>query len=97
MPLSLHEKSWHVDHVLAQAITHQRSLLTRLLPAHPEATEGRLQRLKGERVEGGEERSWLWWVRSYATVHSHNSELDSISAGHAENHGKTRLAINHSQ
>lgn len=50
MPLSVREKPWHFDRVLAQAITQRCGLLTRLLPVHPEPTEGRVERLKGRVV-----------------------------------------------
>lgn len=53
MPLSLHENSWHIDRVLARAITHQRGLLTRPLPVHPEPTEGKVERLNGRAVREG--------------------------------------------
>lgn len=58
MPLSVHEKSWHVDHVLARAITHCR---TQRLPVHPEPIEGQSVKVKGAGGEGGKERSWLRW------------------------------------
>lgn len=94
VPLGAHEKFWPDDHVLAWAITQRCCLHTQTVPAYPESTEGRVERLKGE---GGKERSSIQWVRSGASVYSHNSDLESVSAGPAANHGKSGFTINHDQ
>lgn len=72
MLLSLHEKSWHVDHVPARTITHHRGLLTRVLPAHPETTKARVERLKGG-GQWGMEGEVAALVRSTARVISQNA------------------------
>lgn len=58
-------------------------------PVHPERSEGRVERLKGADGDRGNGEV-VAPVRSAARVDSQNSELESVSAGHAENHGKTR-------